>query len=119
MKIIEIDGKEYEIKFTINTLCRMEDDGIEVMHIDKLMENINFRLIRKLFFYGLKDSVGKSLTENKAGDMMDEYLADNDYEELMTVLLAELGKSLGYDVNVADAEAEAEEADEDEEEAGK
>ena len=116
MKIIEVANKEYEVKFTINTLCRMEDDGIEVMHVDKLMENVNFRLIRKLFFYGLKDSVGKSLTENKAGDMMDEYLEDNDYNDLMMVLLGELAKSLGYDI---DMNEEPEEKTEDEEEAGK
>ena len=115
MKIIEVGNKEYEIKFTINTLCRMESDGIDVMHMEKLMDNITFTLIRKLFFYGLKDSLGKSLTENKAGDMMDEYLEENDYNELMTVLLTELAKSLGYDID----EAQAEDEEKDEEEAGK
>ena len=115
MKIIEIGNKEYEVKFTINTLVRMESDGIDVMHMEKLMDNISFTLIRKLFFYGLKDSVGKSLTENKAGNMMDEYLEENDYNELMTVLLTELAKSLGYDID----EAQAEDEEKDEEEAGK
>jgi hypothetical protein len=113
MKIIALSDKEYEVKFTINTLVQMESDGIDVMHIDSLINNINFSLIRKLFYYGLKNSVGKSLTENKAGDMMDEYLADNDYKELMTMLLGELARALGYDV---DAKGEAEES---EDEAGK
>ena len=99
MKVIEVGNKEYEIKFTINTLCRMEADGLRVMKLEEIIDNISFTMIRKLFFYGLKDSVGKSLTENKAGDMMDEYLQENDYNELMTVLIGELAKSLGYDID--------------------
>lgn len=108
MKVIEIANKEYEIKFSINTLCRMESDGLDVMHINTIIENINFTLIRKLFFYGIMASAGKGFTEAKAGDMMDEYLADNDYNELMTVLVSELARALGYDI---DAKEEAEESD--------
>lgn len=113
MKVIEIANKEYEIKFTINTLVRMESDGLEVMHIDKLMDNMSFTLIRKLFFYGIKESAGKALTENKAGEMMDEYLEENDYNELMTVLIGELAKSLGYDID------EKQQVEEETEDAGK
>jgi hypothetical protein len=113
MKVIEVGNKEYEVKYTINTLVRMESDGIDVMHIENLINNMNFTLVRKLFYYGLMNSVGKSMTENKAGDMMDEYLEKHDYKELMTMLLSELAKALGYDV---DAKNKAEESDE---EAGK
>lgn len=115
MKVIEINNKEYEIKFTINTLVRMEEDGIDVMHMENLMNSINFALIRKLFYYGISNSAGKSLTINKAGDMMDEYLAKNSYRDLINVLLGELARSLGYDVD-AKEQQEAGEADE---EAGK
>ena len=115
MKVIEINNKEYEIKFTINTLVRMEEDGIDVMHMENLMNNMNFALIRKLFYYGLINSAGKSLTINKAGDMMDEYLEEHDYRDLMTTLLSELARSLGYDVD-AKEQGEAGESDE---EAGK
>ena len=110
MRVLEISNKEYEVKFSINTLCRMEADGLDVMHINTIIENINFTLIRKLFFYGIMASAGKGFTEAKAGDMMDEYLADNDYNELMTVLVAELAKALGYDIDAKDRE-EAEESD--------
>ena len=115
MKVIEIGNKAYEIKFTINTLVRMEEDGIDIMHMENLMNNMNFALIRKLFYYGLINSAGKSLTVNKAGDMMDEYLQENSYKDLMNVLLSELARSLGYDVD-AKEQQEAGEADE---EAGK
>jgi hypothetical protein len=115
MKVLEIANKEYEIKFSINTLCRMESDGLDVMHINTIIENINFTLIRKLFFYGIMASAGKGFTEAKAGDMMDEYLADNDYNELMTVLVSELARALGYDIDAK----EKEEAEESDTEAGK
>lgn len=110
MRAININDKEYEIKYTINTLVKMEADGLDVMHINTIIENINFTLIRKLFFYGIMASAGKGFTEAKAGDMMDEYLADNDYNELMTVLVAELARALGYDIDAKNKE-EAEESD--------
>ena len=110
MKVIEFNGKEYEIKYTINTLVRMESDGVNVMHMEELINNISFTLVRKLFYYGLMNSVGKSLTENKAGDMMDEYLEKHDYRELMTVLLGELARALGHDVDVKEAEESDDEA---------
>lgn len=115
MKVIEIGNKEYEIKYTINTLVRMESDGLNVMQMDQIIDNISFTLVRKLFYYGLMNSVGKSLTENKAGDMMDEYLEKCDYRELMTVLLSELARALGHDVDAKD-QGEAEESND---EAGK
>ena len=115
MKIIEINNKEYEIKYTINTLIRMEEDGLDVMHLENLINNINFSLVRKLFYYGLINSVGKSMTLNKAGDILDEYLEEHDYRELMTMLLNELAKALGYDVDAK----EQEEAEESNDEAGK
>ena len=104
MRAININDKEYEIKYTINTLVKMESDGLDVMHINTIIENINFTLIRKLFFYGIMASAGKGFTEAKAGDMMDEYLEHNDYNELMTVLVAELAKALGYDIDKKEAE---------------
>ena len=115
MKVIEIANKEYEIKFSINTLCRMESDGLDVMHINTIVDNINFTLIRKLFFYGIMASAGKGFTEAKAGDLMEEYLEHNDYNELMTVLIAELARALGYDLDAK----EKQEAEESDTEAGK
>ena len=104
MKVIEIANKEYEVKFSINTLVRMEADGLDVMNINNIIENINFTLIRKLFFYGIMASAGKGFTEAKAGDMMEEYLENNNYNELITILIAELAKALGYDVDKKEAE---------------
>ena len=113
MKVIQIADKEYEIKYSINTLVRMESDGLDVMHIDKIIDNVNFTLIRKLFFYGIMASAGKNFNEATAGDMMDEYLEHGNYNELMGVLVNELAKALGYDVD------DKEEAEESDTEAGK
>jgi NADH/NAD ratio-sensing transcriptional regulator Rex len=107
MKVIEIGNKEYEIKYTINTLVRMESDGLDVMHIQNIVENVNFTLIRNLFFYGLMHSAGKGFNVIKAGELLDEYLENNNYNELITVLISELAKALGYDL---DAKEEAEES---------
>ena len=93
----------------------MEADGLDVMHINTIIDNVNFTLIRKLFFYGMMASAGKGFTEAKAGDLMDEYLEHNDYNELMTVLIAELARALGYDVDAK----EKQEAEESDTEAGK
>ena len=114
MKIIEIGKKEHVVKYTINTLVKMEADGINIMHMEILLDNISFTLIRKLFYYGLKDSVGKSLTENRAGEMMDEYLEENDYNELMTILIGELARALGYDIDAVEAEEKSEEVGDEE-----
>ena len=113
MKFIEINNKNYEIKYTINTLVRMESDGLDVMNLESLFGNPSFTLIRKLFFYGMLHSCGKSLTENKAVDLLDEYLENNNYNELMTILIKELVSALGHDV---DKDAKEEESSD---EAGK
>lgn len=110
MRVIEINDKEYEVKYTINTLVRMEQDGIEVMKLESIFNNISFGFIRKLFFYGLKESIGKSLTENKAGEMMDEYLEHNNYHDLMAMLVQELAKSLGYDLDEKEDKESGEDA---------
>ena len=108
MRVLEIANKEYEIKYSINVLVRMEADGLDVMHINTIAENINFTIIRKLFFYGIMASAGKGFTEAKAGDLMDEYLEHNNYHDLMTALVNELMRALGIDI---DAKEEAEESD--------
>ena len=51
-------------------------------------------------------SAGKGFNEAKAGDLMEEYLEHNNYNELMMVLLSELAKALGYDLDKKEEEAE-------------
>lgn len=91
--MIEIKGKEYEIKYPINTLCIMADDGIDVMNISDL--RVNIATIRDLFYYGLKHE-NKKITKNQAGELIDDYLAEGHvFGELMDIIMEALGKSLG------------------------
>ena len=91
--MIEIYGKEYEIKYPINTLCMMADDGIDVMNISDM--KINIATIRDLFYYGLKHE-NKRITKNQAGDLIDDYIAEGHvFGELMDIIMEALGKSLG------------------------
>ena len=50
--MLTINGKDYELKYTINTLCQMYDSGIDVMDLANL--KINVKTIRELFMFGLK-----------------------------------------------------------------
>lgn len=93
--MLEINGKEYEIKFPINTLCLMSEDGIDIMKME--VDMINIRLIRDLFYYGLKHE-NKKITKNQAGDLIDDYIAEgglfNDLGEiLIEALMGSLGKA--------------------------
>ena len=91
--MIEIYGKEYEIRYPINTLCIMADDGIDVMNIADL--RVNIATIRDLFYYGLKHE-NKKITKNQAGELIDDYLAEGHvFGELMDIIMEALGKSLG------------------------
>lgn len=100
--MLRINGKDYELRYTINTLCSMCDAGIDVMHLNEL--KINVKTVRELFMYGLKHE-NKKLTQNQAGDLMDAFFEDGgDFNELVSEVMSRLAKSLGEDANVGDAE---------------
>ena len=91
--MIEIRDKEYELKFTINMLCEMSEQGFDVMNIGAM--NINIRTVRDLFYYALKGA-DKKITKNKAGDLMDAFIEEGgSFDELIDLVMEALGKSLG------------------------
>lgn len=91
--MIEIKDKEYELKYTVNTLCIMAEDGIDVMNIADM--NINIITIRDLFYYGLKHE-NKRITKNQAGELMDELLEYGySFKDLVELVMEALTKSLG------------------------
>ena len=94
--MLRINGRDYELRYGINTLCNMCDRGIDVMHINDLV--INVKTIREMFMYGLKHD-NKKITQAQAGDLMDAYLEENDFNELVAEVMAALAKSLGSDVS--------------------
>ena len=88
-----IKDKNYEIKFTINTLCVMTSEGIDVMNLGEM--KINMLTIRDLLMYGLRHE-NKKITKNQAGDLIDEYFEDGGtFNQLVEEIMKALAKSLG------------------------
>ncbi len=103
-----INNKEYEIKFTMNTLCIMTEQGMDLSKIgDNPMGNLTFT--RDLFYYGLKHA-DKKITKNQAGDLMDEAIeGGSSLNEIYLEVMMALGKSLGFAEELEKATAGAEE----------
>lgn len=95
--MLEIREKEYELKYPVNTLCLMAEDGIDVMNLRDFV--INIITIRDLFYYGLKHE-NKKITKAQAGDLMDAFLEEGHVmSELIETVMGALAKSLGRNDN--------------------
>mgnify|MGYP003516986048 CR=1 FL=1 len=100
--MLRINGRDYELKYSINTLCNMCDNGIDVMHMDQIV--INVKTIRELFMYGLRHDV-KKITQKRAGEWMDKYMDEGGtFNSLVEEVMDSLGKSLGGDESEDDGE---------------
>ena len=98
--MLRINGKDYELRYPMNTLCSMCDAGIDVMHLTEL--RINIKVVRELFMYGLKHE-NKKITQAQAGDLMDTYCEEGgDINELSTEIMTCLAKALGGKVEDAE-----------------
>lgn len=91
---IQINNKNYFLSYSINVLCEMKADGIDVM---KLNEDMDFIQIRALFYYGLKRMHSKEIkTLEAAGDLMSDFLENGgDMELLGETISKALTHSLG------------------------
>lgn len=95
--MLEIREKEYELKYPVNTLCLMAEDGIDVMNLKDFV--INIITIRDLFYYGLKHE-NKKITKAQAGELMDAFLEEGHMmNELIEAVMGALAKSLGRNDN--------------------
>ena len=91
--MLRINGRDYELRYPINTLCTMCDAGLDVVNMDKMV--INVKTIRELFMYGLRHE-NKKMTQNQAGELIDNFIDEGgDFNVLIEEVLAALGKSLG------------------------
>lgn len=94
---ITINGKQYFIKYDINTLCEMKVSGLDVMKLNGEMDMIQ---LRTMFFFGLK-KIQKDVvkTHEDAGDLLSLYLeTGGKIEVLAEILTAAITKSLGLDL---------------------
>jgi hypothetical protein len=95
--MLEIREKEYELKYPVNTLCLMAEDGIDVMNLKDFV--VNIITIRDLFYYGLKHE-NKKITKAQAGELMDAFLEEGHMmNELIEAVMGALAKSLGRNDN--------------------
>ena len=93
--MLRINGRDYELRYPINTLCTMCDAGIDVMHMDQIV--INVKTIRELFMYGLRHDI-KKITQNQAGELIDDYFDEGgNFNSLVEEVMDALAKSLGSD----------------------
>ena len=105
--MLTINGKDYELKYTINTLCQMCDSGIDVM--DSANLKINIKTVRELFMFGLKHE-NKKITQTQAGDLMDVYCEEGGtIDELAAEIMTCIARALGGKVDEGDGEDEGEE----------
>ena len=105
--MLTINGKDYELRYPMNTLCVMCDAGIDVMHLSEL--RINIKVVRELFMYGLKHE-NKKITQAQAGDLMDAYCEEGgDINELSAEIMTCLAKALGGKVEDDEDNDEGEE----------
>ena len=105
--MLTINGKDYELRYPMNTLCSMCDAGIDVMHLTEL--RINIKVVRELFMYGLKHE-NKKITQAQAGDLMDAYCEEGgDINELAAEIMTCIARALGGKVDEGDREGEGEE----------
>lgn len=68
--LIEGLDKPRYMKFTLNSLCDLQDEYGDVMEVfDKGLQKNDFKLIRKLLFVSLNDD-DESLTEEHTGKLI-------------------------------------------------
>ena len=99
-EIITIEGKDYMLRFDINTLCLMESKGIDPMELMGDMVHNSISKMRQLFYYGLLKFHKKGMTEEKAGDLMAAFVEDENEENTYELLFKKILKALFYGMGV-------------------
>lgn len=93
-QVIKINDKDYIISFNINTFCLMESNGFNVMSINE--SDFGLSAYRELFYYGLLRYHKKGMTQDKAGELISDFLEnDGNMTELTEKVMSALFKSLG------------------------
>ena len=67
--LITVNGKQYFIKYDMNTICEMKLDGLDVMALSTGELELDFIQLRSLFYYGLKKSNAIKLKQKKMPGM--------------------------------------------------
>ena len=72
---VEIGGKSYPFRFTVNNLADMEEKaGKTVMDLLVGVDNVGFATLRLFFWAGFRNPPYRGLTIEAAGQMLADYL---------------------------------------------
>lgn len=98
MKILKVDGKDYLVHYSINSLVRMEQETGKGF-VDMFDENeISIGTIRDLIFYGLI-SKQRNFKEEDAGQLMDRMIEDGkSIADISQMFIKELTNALGMKI---------------------
>lgn len=91
---IEIGNKEYELRFNINSLIDLADEGVNVLNFDSV--DMSLKTIRTMFKYAIKHGDNKKITDNRAGELMTEYMQEgHSFNELSEKIIEALAIAMG------------------------
>jgi hypothetical protein len=91
---IEINNKEYELRFNINSLIDLADEGINVLNFDSV--DMSLKTIRTMFKHSIRHGENKKITDNRAGELMSEYMEEgHSFNELSEKIIEALALAMG------------------------
>jgi hypothetical protein len=94
-EVLKVGDKTYLLAFDMNTLCKMESDGIDVLDLDK--DAMPFTMIRRMFYYAAMKFHKKEIKNlDKAGDVIQDCIDEGiTLQEIMTLSTKALSYATG------------------------
>ena len=110
---IKINNNIYTLRYSMETLCLMTEEGYDPMDFLEGNKLLNLPVVRQLFYYGLLEKHNKpKMTIKKAGEIMSDYCqTDGNIYTLAEFITRTLGDNLGL-VVTPDIEDKEESEDE-------
>lgn len=93
MKILTIDGKDYDIEYTFNSMCEMEEKTSKSI---TTFESMSFSTVRAFLWAGMLE-LNHGISIAQAGKLVEKWCLENNksYMELGAVLL-EIATASGF-----------------------
>ena len=115
---IKIKNDIYTLRYSIETLCIMTEQGYDPMDYLEGTKLLNIPVVTKLFYYGLLEKHNKpKMTEKRAAQLITDYCANNgNIYDLAALTSRVIADSLGL---VVTPDIESDEDNIGEEEEGK
>ncbi|NMA48670.1 MAG: hypothetical protein GX947_02695 [Tissierellia bacterium] len=106
MKVLKVDGKDYIVHYSINSLVAMEETtGKPFTALFDNEAGIGIQTLRTIIYYGLT-SKQRDLKLGDAGDIMDALIAEGKtIVEISEMFLNELTAALGMKTVVKEEES--------------